>query len=241
MDQNDEAPHPLSKIFVLYAIRSAHEFCAARIRKKLADGTDASTLLAEAYETVRRDIGPFPSEETHGNDPYLEEGDPLERDMREIASRNFESLSETESYMWGLGIAGVFHQWERDSREAVATLGNPPPEVDQLNKMTFEPLCSEIEKTGFAIRQHASFQDLRTACLITNTIKHGDGPSFKLLVAEKLEMFQGGPVGVRMGNLPPEPRHLRIWHKHFDEVVAAIYKIWDAYEDAVIRKKTDDS
>jgi hypothetical protein len=48
-------------------------------------------------------------------------------------------------------------------------------------------------------------------------------------------MFQGGPVGVRMGNLPPQPQHLRVWEKHFDEAATAIGKIWDDYETAIIK------
>ena len=51
-----------------------------------------------------------------------------------------------------------------------------------------------------------------------------------MLVAERPDLFPGGPVGVRMGNLPPQPHHLRVSEPQFDEIVAAIDRIWSDYE-----------
>lgn len=220
--------------FLLYAARSAHQFCAVRIRQKLAYGTNTETLLAEADEMVRRDVGDYPSEDTYDADPDSEEAEALEQAMREIFVSNYEALSETESYMWGLGIAGLFHQWERDTRGVIAVLQDNAPNSEKLNSMSFKELCIEVGKTGFAITGHPSFAQLRTGWLITNTIKHGRGGSFSQLVAEKPEMFQGGPVGVRMGNLTPQPEHLRLWEKHFDDAASAIDRIWFDYERVII-------
>lgn len=188
---------------------------------------------------VRRDIGPFPSEDNPPTDhPFSDDDDdPTERDMRDIALRNFESLSETETYMWGLGIAGVFHQWERDTRFVIPALSQESPTPEKLETMDFRELCEAVEKTGFAITQHTSFATLRLACLLANTIKHGRGKSFRQLVAERPDLFQGGPVGVRMGNIPPQPHHLRVSETQFDHVVAAIDRIWQTYEDVALAKK----
>jgi len=187
---------------------------------------------------VGRDIGPFPSEDNPPTDPFPDDdGDPTERDMREIALRNFESLSETETYMWGLGIAGVFHQWERDTRFVIAALSKAPPGPAKLEKMDFEELCEEVEKTGFGITRHTSFAILRLACLLANTIKHGSGRSFRQLVDERPDLFRGGPVGVRMGNLPPQPHHLRVSETQFDDIAAAIDRIWGTYEDIALAAK----
>jgi hypothetical protein len=134
---HDEMPAWLQRHLAVYAARSAHEFCAGRIRQKLAYGTNTETLLVEAYEMVRREIGPFPSEDNYGLAPNLEEDDAVERQMREITANNFEAISETESYMWGLGIAGIFHQWERETRKVIASLQENPPEAGKLNRMYF--------------------------------------------------------------------------------------------------------
>ncbi len=106
--------------------------------------------------------------------------------MREIAMRNYDSLSETETYMWGLGIAGIVHQWERDTRVVITALGENPPNAEKLERMDFEELCKQVAKTGFNIKQHSSFPALRRACLIANTIKLGAGKSFRELAAERI-------------------------------------------------------
>ncbi len=229
----------------IYAARSAHEFCAGRIRQKLAYGTNTETLLDEAYEMVRRDTGWSPSGEDYDALPLNpKEYDPIQRQMGEIAAYNFEAMSETESYMWGLGIAGIFHLWERETRKVIVSLQKNPPnseELDKLNNMRFKKLCEEVEKTDFAVTKHPAFPHLETASLITNTIKHGEGKAFRQLVAKKPELFRGGPVEVRMGILPAEPphlqpQHLRLSEKDFNEVSTAIGKIWSDYEDAVTRR-----
>ena len=217
------------------AARSSHNFSAKQIRKKLIVETSAEVLLAEAFEMVRRDIGAFPSEENPANEPFPNDVDEAtERDMREIAMWNYNSLSEIESYMWGLGIAGVFHQWERDTRAVITALAEKPPASEKLQKMDFGDLCKRVKETGFDIEQHCAFSALRLACLIANTIKHGRGKSFQQLAAERPDLFQGGPVGVRMGNLPPQPHHLRVSAPQFDESVAAIDQIWDDYEHVAL-------
>lgn len=238
MALEDEMPPWMERHLAVYAARSAHNFCAARIRKKLVNETSTEILLAEAFDMVRRDIGPFPSEDTPFADPFPDDDDDAtERDMREIALRNFKSLSETETYMWGLGIAGVFHQWERDTRFVIAALRLQRPSPAKLEKMDFAGLCKEVAKTGFAITGRPSFATLRLACLLANTIKHGSGKSFRELVTERPDLFHGGPVGVRMGNLPPQPQHLRVSEPQFDNIVAAIDRIWQDYENIALAAK----
>jgi hypothetical protein len=136
----------------------------------------------------------------------------------------------------GAGIAGIFQQWERDTKFVVAALSATPPKPEKLEKADFEELCGEVEKTGFAIAADPSFAKLRLAWLISNTIKHGSGKSFERLLEERRDLFHGGPVGVRMGNLPPKPQHLRLSVIQFDEIGAAIDELWRNYEEVASRK-----
>jgi hypothetical protein len=231
MALEDEMPPWMERRLAASVARSARNFCAARIRRKLVNETSAETLLAEAFEMVRRDIGPFPSEDNPTNDPFPDDNDDsTERDTHEIALRNFESLSETEAYMWGLGIAGVFHQWERDTRFVIAAPSEKPPTPKKLETMDFRALCKEVRKTGFAIAEHASFATLRLSRLLANTIKHGSGESYRVLAVERPDLFHGGPVSVHMRNLPAQPHHLRVSEPHFDDIVAVIDRIWGDYE-----------
>jgi len=173
------------------------------------------------------------------NEPFPDDDDDeaTERQMREIATRNYDSLSETESYMWGLGIAGVVHQWERDTRVVIAALSEKPLTFEKLEKMDFRELCKQVGKTGFDIEQHKALSALRCAHLIANTIKHGAGKSFRDLAAEKPDLFPGGPTEVRDRTQPPAPHHLRVSAPQFDEAVRAIDEIWEAYENAALGAK----
>ena len=134
----------MERDFAVYRARSSHNFSAERIRKKLVAETDAETLLTEAFEMVGRDIGPFPSEEHPRNETFLDddEDEATERGMREIAMYNYNSLSETETYMWGLGIAGVVHQWERDSRVVIAAIAEKPPTREKLSRRWILNSCA---------------------------------------------------------------------------------------------------
>jgi hypothetical protein len=161
-----EMPPWMQRHFAVYAARSSHNFCAKQIRKKLIVETSADALLAEAFAMVNRDIGTFPSEENPANSPFPDDEDEsTERDMRDIAMRNYDSLSEIETYMWRLGIAGVFPQWERGTRDVIATLARKPPPPEKLENMHFGELCKQVKKTGFDIELHRAFSGLRLACL----------------------------------------------------------------------------
>jgi hypothetical protein len=140
----------------VYSARTAHQFCAARMRRKLVNESDTNILLGEAFEMVRREIGSFPSEDRPGNDPYPDD-DSTERAMREIAAENFEALMETESYMWGLGIAGIFHLWERETRRVIQAL-NSTAAPEKLEKLDFKHCATRLSRPGSRSRSINPFQ-----------------------------------------------------------------------------------
>jgi hypothetical protein len=217
--------------------QEAHRQSALRIRRKLSHNSAPEALLLEATESVRQSWGAFPSdylEET--NDPFPDEDKNMitEREMREMAHKIYEELSETEAFMWGLGIVGIFHQWERSTRRAVSDLTARPKLLDKT--MKFSELCAEVTKRGFPIDMSSNFVQLRTASLIANTIKHGEGTSFRELVATRRDLFTGGPVGVRMGNIDPKPEHLRVGQINFDEAEYAVDQLWSEVGAAIRRK-----
>jgi hypothetical protein len=139
--------------------------------------------------------------------------------------------------MWGLGIVGIVHQWERDTRGVIAALAKKPPTPEKLEKMGFIQICKQVEKTGFDIEHHGEFGALRRACLIANTIKHGAGKSFRDLADEKPNLFPGGPIKFRDKTQPPAPHHLRVSAPEFDEAVHAIDEIWETYGSAALGAK----
>jgi hypothetical protein len=215
--------------FLIYSYRTAHEFTAARIRKKLSVNSTPDALMAQADEIVWHDIGSYPSEERY--DPYSdpEEDARLEADMRKIALRNYNSLLETESYMWGLGIAGIFHQWDRDTRQAVKHYHTTPPDDVRLSRLKFDDLCTKVEETGFRITADPAYYLLRLGYLVSNTIKHGEGPAFRELLRIRPNLFSGA-LTEEGSALPVRADHLRVGQPEYDAIADAIKRIWWSYD-----------
>jgi hypothetical protein len=206
--------------------------------QKLSCGTDATNLLDEAFNMVRTEMGDFPSDGSYSfSDGFRDdETDSLESSLNDIALDQYEALSETEAYMWGLGIAGLVHQWERDTRKVIIAFAFLPRDPRKLEGMRLSNLCNEVEKTGFPITRHEYFSALEIGALIANTIKHGKGKSFDELIKRRSDLFHGGPVGVRTGNLPPEPEHLRVGRREFDAATEAISHIWLSNKEVLSAK-----
>jgi hypothetical protein len=221
--KDNETPPWLSRIAIFWFAQTENRRFSKRLRSKNAWQTDPSSLRLEADEMVRREIGSFPSESAFDPDEDPEELAQLEASMRRTADDFFESLQETESYSWGLAIAGIFHLWERDACRAIAELNVCVP--SNLESADFKKLCGCIKSTGFDIVTSEWFGHLECAHLITNTIKHGDGPSARQLLKKRPDLFLARQ----------KARGLRVGQPQFEEAVTAIDRLWGEYEDAYLR------
>jgi hypothetical protein len=215
----------MARIAIFWSSKSQGERFAKQLRLKADRQSDRESLKLAADEMVRQTIGRFPSEETA--DPW---DDPdklaaLEVGMRQVALDYLEGLEETQSYSWGLAIAGIFHLWERDTRRAVSELLNAPSAlIKKIERAKFKDLCAYVKSTGFDISSSTGFAGLECANLISNTIKHGEGSSSKELVALRPDLFlDRHPSGT-----------LRLGASHFDEAAKAIEHVWSDYESCVL-------
>jgi hypothetical protein len=197
---------------------------AERLRLKSSWRADPESLRRDADNIIRGDMGRFPSEEPHDPDEDEDELRDYNAAMRSLADHIFEGLQETESYSWGLAIAGIVHQWERDTRRIVENLLPRVPK--RLESADFKNLCTFVRGTGFEIAQSTRFGDLECANLVANTIKHGDGPSARKLFANRPDLF---PKGKKVADL-------RVGQLQFDEAAAAIEGIWNEYEDSYLSR-----
>jgi hypothetical protein len=215
----DYIPAWLERRLLFHAAQQEHRWLAERLRGKAAS-PDEAALQREADDIVRQTIGPFPYEEPP--DPYAdpEEDASLESSMRNLAEGYFARLQETESYSWGLAIVGIFHLWERDARSAVAALSRWS--ASELESVGFSRLCSLIKQTGFDIEASTRFGPLQSARLISNTIKHGDGPAARELLKRHPELF---PTVQKASGL-------RVGQTQYEEIADAIHQLWNEYETA---------
>jgi len=202
---------------------SAHSWAVERMRAKLA--SDPGFIETESDRMVLRDFGGAPS-----TDPGARMNDEDERQearLREQAREDYcNMLRRTESDMWGLGIAGLFHQWERSTKHVIAAFS--PKLLAKLERKDFNGLCGLLERLGFDVKQCAAFAGLETARMISNTVKHGEGREFCTLITRHPEVVAGfKPSRWRKD---PRPDDLRFTVGEFDAAAAAIGEIWVAFE-----------
>jgi hypothetical protein len=220
-----ELPDWMERHILLMTAKEAHGWAAERMRAKLL--SDPDFVAAEAERLILRDFGPIPP---MGSDARMDEEDE-ELDWRqrqqalEIAR---DMLEHTESYMWGLGIAGLFHQWERGTKGVIMQLSVPPPV--SLEQKRFDTICDLLEKLGFDIRRCTAFSALDTARLISNTIKHGEGRDFSALKAKHPELIPD--FGLLNGRFTIRADDFRFTVHEFDAATAGIGQIWNAFENA---------
>jgi hypothetical protein len=215
----DYIPVWLERRLLFYAAQQENRWLAERLRGKTASPGEAA-LRREADDMVRQTVGPFPYEEPPDRYANAEEEAALEASMRNLADGYFERLQESESYAWGLAIVGIFHLWERDTRNAVAELSGC--DASKLESVTFRRLCALIKGTGFDIIESKHFAALETACLISNTIKHGEGIAARELLKREPHLFPKGEKATG----------LRVGQQQFEQAADATHQLWYEYEGA---------
>ncbi len=204
---------------------SAHSWAVERMRAKLA--SDPGFIETEGDRMILRDFGDAPSPDPDAR--MSDEDERQEVQMREQAREDYcNMLRRAESDMWGLGIAGLFHQWERSTKHFIATFSAEP--LAKLEHKDFNGLCGLLERLGFDIKQCNAFAGLETARMISNTVKHGEGPEFRTLIARHPELAAGFEPS--RWSKDPRPDDLRFTIRDFDAAAAAIGELWVAFENA---------
>ena len=225
-----EPPDWFYRPFVFFEAQRGHEWTSKNLRERLDTGP--RDYLVEAGRMVECDLGP--EDASFSNDGQVPDDweEDEQRRRAQLQSDYYNLLARTDSYAWGLGIAGLFHQWERDTKNAILELVPSKVYQDRLDRADFAVLCALVEATGFQISKCVAFDGLDTSRLITNAIKHGDGTSFRNLAIKRHDLIHG-PVGVRIGNLAPRHQDLRLSRTEFDATVTDIENVWQAYAAAL--------
>ena len=228
----DEAMTPSSNILlrpiVFWGRESGHRWSAGRIRSKLSSGS--VDFAVEAEHLTEAEFGPKGQHYADDEEAYTE------RRMREQSVEDHQRMLErTESYLWGLGIAGIYHQFERDIREVIDAFTKPKLKASKLQSAKFDELCDHLQKIHYQIKQSTGFDRLHTAHLISNVIKHGEGNSFEKLVRKRPDLFPGHQAfaGALKHGARPDVEELRVGIVEFDEMVSAISMIWPEMENTI--------
>lgn len=217
---------------IFWGRASGHQWGASRIRQRLlgasVDFDDEARQLADASFP---NVVQFFDDHEDDYEQYV-----AEKQMRTQTLEDCQQQIEiTESYLWGLGIAGVYHQWERDVRDVISVFEEPKSSTKKNQNAKFESLCANIEKLNYPIRLCAGFEGLNLGRLIANAIKHGIGPSFEELAEKRPDLFPDHHKRIRphMPDKLPDADDLRVGVTEFDLVAEAIGLIWPELEDSI--------
>jgi hypothetical protein len=221
-------PDILRRPIVFWGKEFGHRWSVDRIHSKLSIGPD--DFVAEAERLTEAAFGP--EDQYQGDDEEAH----AEWQMRvQSVEDHRRMLERTESYLWGLGIAGIYHQFERDVREVIGDLMKPKLEAARLQRTDFAGLCDYLKKLGYQIGHSAGFVGVNTARLISNAIKHGEGASFVELANMRPDLFPEYQEYARHLNpgTGPDMEDLRVSVVEFDHAAAAIAMIWPEMEEAI--------
>lgn len=133
-------------------------------------------------------------------------------------------LAFVRDQLIGLGIAGLYHLWERLLKEffvhehSIVHSGVAP---QRIRRWDFPTLQQHLNDCGYDIEAKVFFHHLNRTRLIANTVKHGDGSSCRDLIAEAPELFREPIMG------SPRFADLELVPIHFDESADAIKAYWE--------------
>ena len=106
----------LNRIAYFYFAESENRRYAERLRSKIALNGSLEDLKKEASRRLEWEMGKYPSEDAENPYDDPEEAAQIESSMRQIEQDILENLEETDSFIWGLAIAGLYHVWEQETK-----------------------------------------------------------------------------------------------------------------------------
>ena len=102
-------PEFWDRIILFHSAQSENKAYAERLSRKASAFGSEAEMWAEADRAVGNWWGKYPSEEPWEWEDASVEAANCERAMREHREDLYRRLQETDSYTWGLAVAGIMH------------------------------------------------------------------------------------------------------------------------------------
>lgn len=169
--------------------------------------------------------------ETPYNPQIYIDYDDYEEDAYDHAQGYISVLAQTNGYMLGMAIAGLYHMWEK---QLIQHLEEEMPDALYSNlrvptnwegiKRVFKAHSTPFEELPF-------YDDLNELRLVTNVAKHGSGSSFKRLQSIEADILSmqdqrvefpttGGTYSLLRADIYPREEHYQRYKK-------AVLDFWD--------------
>lgn len=128
------------------------------------------------------------------------------------------------------GIAGMFHQWDKDLREFIDLELLHYIEAEWIDKNVWRASTADIfdmlEQFDWKVRSRPFYPIMDACGLIVNVHKHGKGPSLDRLAKEYPEYLSRTGRDLRFGRMFLDHRWLEASSNHFDLFAQAIESFW---------------
>ncbi|MCB1882682.1 MAG: hypothetical protein KDG89_01605 [Geminicoccaceae bacterium] len=146
--------------------------------------------------------------------------------------RVYEELDFIKRQTIALGLAGLFHLWERMIKRFIGDelRRHGFQAKKDIGKWNFSDIVSCLKTFDFDLTQQAFWQDLNRLHLIANTVKHGYGPSRTRLAAEWPEIFNN--LGAEASSFVRlEYDDPQFAEEHFDQFAETLKTFWEHFPE----------
>lgn len=213
---------------------ASNRAAAIRTLRAFADGIEQK--LIPAFGDIENEADAFAAAE---HDRMLagpaweggpDAGDIAERAMDRGLAR-YEDLAFVRGHLHALAVAGLYHLWERTLKDFLLRelnwFGGDARNRKKLQHADFETLVAILGSMGFHIESDPFYRGMNLARLVTNAIKHGEGPAFDELKAVAPHLVRG-PMGLDFDFTVATPDDIWIDGPAFAELAIAFRQFWEA-------------
>lgn len=217
-----------------------HRFYVIEAKRRLLDQfTD---------EAMKADADKFADDWLASPEPYFH---PYRDDESDILSHAGELRGD---YYFGLTamqkltrlsvIAGMYHEWEKQLREWVASewrkINHGNLTRDAIWTATFDEFVDFLECWDWPIRSRPYFRSLHHCHLVVNVYKHGEGTSFNKLHKDAPQFLVLDDFAVPLLRFPPDYTNLTVTDDHLCQFSEAIVEFWQEVPEDTFALKIGD-
>jgi hypothetical protein len=163
----------------------------------------------------------------------------IHEDARDQNILIFSLLEEMRGGVLVLLAAGIYHAWEKQLKEWLASEARHSGSGDHLRaaiwKKDFANMMDLFEGMGWAVRGAPFFAKLDACRLVANVHKHGSGPSFNDLKARCPEyLFDAFARGPFSDSRFADHTRLRVSEDQLEEFHRSIIGFWETVPGEIV-------
>jgi hypothetical protein len=181
------------------------------------------------------------SEPTNGDGPGADE---IADEAHEHGLAAYCDLVFVSRQVLGLAVAGLYHLWERLTKEFLLRELSSENRLDRnslrkcIGKANFNQIICCLCEMGWSVRGEAFYGALDRLRLIAAVIKHGDGVSCSTLLSQATELFHD--FGHDWMNTDRRADSLELNRVHFEVCDAAVRAFFEAFPERLNRPESPD-